>query len=1559
MEAGGYAEKLGNRYEASWVAYQLLRLLDEKITSVTVEPLGDDEVGTDVIVENENNSLEHHQCKAGAGEAEYWSAALLFGKGILKNAFEQIERGNRDFYVVSPLPSKQLSDLRDSAKNSPADINQYYEHQIGTSKTRKKDFDYICQKLGLDNGNAADLERIRTFLAHFHVHAYTIDTQTNERLSDYANKLFIGNPNKLLSFLKHYADNGDKLRTRITTAQLFQDLLKAGFETKTLEADERIAPVVKNLSANFEQSITPYLITNTLIRRPELAELVLSTEQNVVTLLMAEAGMGKSALLLELKKELESKGTIVAPVRLDRCKLEASADGFGQSLGFSYSPVYSLAKYAGSTKVVILLDQLDAIRWTAAHSDNALHVCHELVRQVISLRKSGTDICIIFASRDFDINEDIALSAWLNSIEDYLYKIKLSTLSDATVKNFIKPYQSYESLSESQKSTLKIPLWLSIYISIAVSEEHAPDFANKLELVKRYWDNRLLEANKITDSTHNQSVISELLHQMMSKSKFSVAESSLNNISLTALKTLFSVGLITIQNKQISFRHQALFDYQVGVKLFNAAQTSSEKLQEEIGNFSQQTLTRREHLKYAMSMLLIESQRDFCETALYLLQSDKIRFHLKYLLFNSLKEIQEIKSPAKNLINQVAKSPELLPHFLSSTCYSNSALVQYLADKGWINEWLNTANGEDLTLKIISILRSVADETPSVVLETLQPFIGKSKEWDNKVYDALCWDMENDSDEMFEVRKQLLATGVNARFIHWKAIAVKNPMRTLDLLEMLLEHYREVLGSPKYTSRVKIDAISNRDTFTESDIEGIEKLANHIPQEALSRLLAKIDSIVSDIEDDQVHETWLQNDRQSNYDAVESITYCVFSVIDRAADELQNQSKVLNEILTPYFTSTSPVLNHLLARLLLRYPTSKADLVISWLLDMSHKRLNCGNTYVEPEWKLPGQLLVKFSPYCSTDLLQKLEANIYSFPFNKGVDYYKRCLVSRRRGIYYSYWGELQYFLLPTLDSTRISDKSKQLICILTRKFVGYTDKDFCSAFHLRHSGGMVTSPLPLGNVLSDAKWSKLILSPNDRSNRKRWQQAGKGTIHESSIEQFARSLEIAVTNQPIRFTQLALTLPKNIAKDYIEWLYYGLANTDKNKVNEKYKDEWELCPVHLIEKVINYFGHEGYEYQVVRILEKRIADEGCSEKIRDLLVTLSKTAKDPEPKTLNVTVNNESNELESAPISTLSSNAINCCRGVAYSAIGNLYWKSENLIEKYISSLDDVINDPHPAVNYSASNLLLPLFNHNRKLAHKKFLALCNKDLRMSCIHGNYYFFNDGFSDHSNFIEQYTELVLQMKSSDFDEVKKEAGRQITARWFFYSLFDKEISAITQWELPLKSGAASVMSQFLSESRYNTHIKKLLPLYETLANDDDKQILEKIGRSVSNENYWTRMDANAFFSVLANSRAALYSLWEIFHSLDESKINLVGISNELLQLVKNAVNSDVADKSQRTMNIRDSELIKVLQRLYEEAADDEDDDAINQCLDIWDYLLNAQIYSAIDATAKLDNSMLQ
>ncbi len=245
-----------------------------------------------------------------------------------------------------------------------------------------------------------------------------------------------------------------------------------------------------------------------------------------------------------------------------------------------------------------------------------------------------------------------------------------------------------------------------------------------------------------------------------------------------------------------------------------------------------------------------------------------------------------------------------------------------------------------------------------------------------------------------------------------------------------------------------------------------------------------------------------------------------------------------------------------------------------------------------------------------------------------------------------------------------------------------------------------------------------------------------------------------------------------------------------------------------------------------------------------------------------------------------------------------------------------------------------------------------------MTCADGSHYFFNDGFTEDGGFREDYIKLVPRMMASEFHDVLKEAGKQIIARWFFYGLFDSEIENFSNWKLSIRSGACSVVDKFLGESRYNNNIIKLLPIYRTLTNDSDKKILEKIGRSVNSENFWNRLDAKLFINALFHSEAALYSLWQIFHYMDENCERILDYSENLLVLIKNIVNSTVENKNQRHLSLRESDLVKVLQRLYEEASDDENNDAINQCLDIWDYLLKAGVYSAMSATEKLDNGML-
>ena len=50
-ETGGRADKMGNRYEHNWIIYELIDVLREKVQSVTIEALGDEEEGVDLAVE--------------------------------------------------------------------------------------------------------------------------------------------------------------------------------------------------------------------------------------------------------------------------------------------------------------------------------------------------------------------------------------------------------------------------------------------------------------------------------------------------------------------------------------------------------------------------------------------------------------------------------------------------------------------------------------------------------------------------------------------------------------------------------------------------------------------------------------------------------------------------------------------------------------------------------------------------------------------------------------------------------------------------------------------------------------------------------------------------------------------------------------------------------------------------------------------------------------------------------------------------------------------------------------------------------------------------------------------------------------------------------------------------------------------------------------------------------------------------------------------------------------------------------------------------------------------
>lgn len=1542
LEAGGFAEKLGNYFETNWIAYQFIRLLEEKIAYVTVEPIGTDEVGVDVIIGRLDGKTEHHQCKAGNGSNEFWTLSALNSTSILKNAKFQIEQGTEEFNLVSPLTCKLMSDLRLIALNYNGIPKDFLTYQINSSAERQKDFSQLCTYLGLDIQQDSHLERAISFLQKFVVTSYSEDTYQRNELIDKASILFFDQPINVINFLKTYPVGFNRLRQKITASQLLNDLETHDFNLKIIPNDERITTVIKQLSEEFVNFIEPHLITHNVIPRPEINEIIESVNEKAITLIKAEAGMGKSVLLLDLHHQLLTQNIISIPIRLDRKHPENNIDKFGQDLGFPSSPISCLKNFSKNQKVVIILDQLDAIRWTGSHSSNALEICRQLVRQLLRLRQEKIQISIVLASRDFDVQEDAALSSWISSLTSHLNEISISKLDESIVSNLIKNYEIYSSLTEEKKKTLQIPLWLNIYLTIAERIQSAPQFTNKLELVRLFRENRLdlLEYSHHISKQDAIKLIDTIVEQMSHNSLLNINENTLPLGSQNTLHALISVGLLSKQNTRISFRHQALYDYQIGLKLFNGAITSADNLIQMLGNRNQQTLTKREHLKYALNLLLETDQTSFCNSIRAIIFNEYIRFHLKYLALNSLKNIKDLKKPAKLLINDIIAEPSLFINFLNNSCYENVAVLSYLSEKKYLNDWLNSQNPEllDITLRL---LQSIADYSPDLVLSEMIPFIGKSEQWDKYVYNTLCWDIANDSSEMFEVRKQLILSGCYVNFINWKELSRKSPLRALDLIELMLDHYKDIIEIDYYSKeRSNKPKFSNRDNWSSIELDEIITLADTIPQITLQKLLDHLNNLLSSANNEEQSYQWLSKNNRYNDNPIASLINGIVKLLEKSAEKLSDQSNILFELIHNYSRNQNLVFNHIFARIIIHLSLDYSDFVIEWLLSNPEVRFKCGNTYKEPAWILSGKIIEIFSPSCSENLFYELENKILFF---SSFDYeeVKIQFRYRKQGYFLHYWGETQYFLLPKLDKRRLSLESKQMIQVLNRKFAQTRSSDFCKFYEAK--SGWVSSPIREANQLSDKAWTDLILKPATQFNSFRLKRINGNTLAEASIKQFSNDLSTATKNQPVRFCQLALSLPKNIDSQYIEAFFQGIRDSSLSNVTEQYCDNWQPPPIELIEELLAHFSLTDDGHALIDLLATRI--KILSPKYIKKIEFLAINSKDPLQGQLNIYNSEKGNDPKVISAEELRGNTINCVRGKAYSLIADLFWENEQYALDNKHFVDSAINDPHPAVNMAALELMTPFLKYDEDFAFTRFLTLCKKDVRMTCGYESNHFFNNGFT--TKYQKDLISLVLKMLSSDYEEVRKEAARQIYARWYFYDLFQDEIKKIFKDNSVLKEGCTSVVKQLLCERHGDENLEKLQTSFEILVNDNNKNILLSISTCAGHNGFWNKTNSVELFKIFATSKAAHFNLYSLFRYFENTTESYSVYSSSLLSLVINITTKSTDSSESRNANLLDAEIIKVVQRLYDEATEDEDSETLNICLDIWDYVFQSDAYSSL------------
>lgn len=1524
-ETGGRADKLGNRYESRWVVKQLLRLLNEEIASVTIEAIGEEEEGVDLWITNLDSSKECHQCKARNASKEYWDLSDLAARKVFQKAKKHLD-SNKDisYYLISAVAGMMLNDLIIRAKNSNDNSEDFYEYQIGKSGPEvKRAFKSFIRYMVLDdtiNGR----KKAHYYLNKMHIIQYPDDMNSKYDLNENIKFLFVGNADAIYSLISNYTIENEMLGREITAYMLNKYLQsQSGIVIRQLHKDERIIPRFDYFNKEYFSSFIP--INNSIIHRIESDNCYKEIINGTSIIIHGKAGCGKSGCIFELLKQLKENNIVHLALKLDRRIPEHTSEIYGESLGLPASPIFCIDAVSKGCEAVLILDQLDAIRWTNNHSSTALEVCKEMIREAEYVNKyRNKKLILVFVCRTFDFKNDRGIKVLFSNNEDKdelpsWKEIIIGEMDDDNVKAIVG--NTYLNLLKQLQVLLRTPSNLYIWTNIE-EKRRTNTYCTSIDLIKQWWDQLQYNYEFMGKSSGQLIDLKDKIVKNIDRTgKLMILEQLLGGFSILGKEYLLSCGLLLTNGNQIGFVHQSFYDYFSMEKMLNQL-FEGVSIFTIIGPKIKQVPMKRYHLQMLFENLMAYDMDKFIRVGKELLQNVEFRFYIKYVFLEVLGQAESISQNAglflsENLINSYWKN-----HIIDAVLMGHPTFIRFLIQEGYISTWLKSEQGRDIGYVL---LRSVNTAIPDELTSLLYPFAFKDAETDYKIFGSLCRNIEDDSDNMFEfrleimiMRPQLLNT-----YFHWDAILDSRPERAIRMLDLLVKN-------------IHVEKKNNTHHLEQKTIEKFIETAKEKPLyiwKTFMPYLAEVTYNITNIYDEKL-DIW-----ESKQYIDHNYGRAYVNMIKASAQVLiEENPKELLALSEQYFDNSSLIVNEILLYIMEILPNEYSDYTLNWLMEKPYQRLFNYTGKNEEYLYSAKQIINKHSKSCSEVTFYKLEDTLYyfheedellsakyRFEFNRE---------NRKSGTsllaYWPYWGNVQYYLIPSLDCQRTSRMIKELEVVLQRRF-----KNF-ETHHKRSkvTGGFVGSTIGSNaDKISDKQWLRIIENKKTyRDWHERWPR-GEGAILESSPEQFARNLQIIGEKDPNRVARLALNFSDDVDNHYVSAVYHIIGQIEPNMENTE-KEYWKIVGVDLAQKLFLRFSNRddiNVATSFCRALSNR-AGENWNDEVISIVSNLAKNHTNPEEGKMNVW---SSKDKEGKTVNMLRSNSMNCVRGCAAEAIAALIWQDQDRYDKLKDPVEAIVHDKHLAVNMAAIECLCPIMNINREAATNWFIDLAMKDLRIVAHPYAYNLFYHLFQANEEIIK---ETVLLMYQSEYEDVSEVGARHVANMNLLYGCFEDVIFEDAQKTKAQKQGILELAINLLKHRKLHDKCKKIIELFlndkENLSNSYS-QILYK--GSVSAE------EDLEFIIKIVTAKTNRFMMHSFVDFIDENDPPVEGFKDIILGMCQNIVlNMQVEANNVRSeLYEMAPELSRLIASLYDRTQDNLE---VNQkCLDMWDMMFESRI----------------
>ena len=1499
--AGGTSDKLGNRYEGRWTVLCMVDVMDEKADSISLEPPGID--GIEFFLRRKGK-LEYHQVKRQKSGRGRWTLSGLEDPQVqvLSDFWRSLSNPDVSCVFVSTQDADELQRLAMDARDAVS-LTEFEQKYL--NPTLSGDFAKLLQKWGncsrTDAYEALKRVKVQTVGENFLVN--TVDN----RLA----ALVEGDPETVRLELAELALNS--IRNELTAHDIWHYLLEErGFRRREWGKDPHVLAAVDKVNDCYLSRLHKQAIAGKVIPRDEVDTIVArltSSDDNLGVLVVGEAGVGKSGVILQAVEALRKKGIPLIAFRVDRLDPTDSPDRVGEQLHLPGSPAHVLANIAKGRDCVLVIDQLDEVSTASGRNPHFF----ECVDRIIDQAKAYPQMRLLLACRKFDLDYDYRFKR-LTGEKGIAETVTINRLSHEKVREVVAGLGlEARLLNNNQLKLLSIPLHLRLLAEVAEgSKPNVLNFRTAKDLYDKFWDDKKDSIRARGNSEHWTDVIYTLCDYMSKNQRLSAPKARVDRYGKTA-ELMASEHILVSDGQQYSFFHEGFFDYAFARRFAG----EDEELLNFLGSGEQQHLFRRAQVRQIL-VYQRDADRDRYLTDLEaLITSPNVRFHIKKVVFALLAALDDPTPEEWEIIAPlIGKQADPITQQVWQILRSSVHWFQLLDSLGLIEQWLRNENDERIeqTVRLLSIMQR---QIPDRVAELAEPFIGVSEAWRHRLNYLIQGAELVTERRFFDFFLRLIHEGMldqprgsidSTRHFSMQIYSLpqQRPDWACEAISCYLNRYLDLslaAGQPNL-----FDHNSGTLPHSQFDEQIVMASARQAPRAFIEHLfpfMLRVIELTSIRENDPpwFDSIWYYRPYGKGYHIHNALLSGMEEAISNlAANHPEDFATFAEQQLR---SSNFETIQFLLIRAYTANGERFADEAIDYLCEQPVRlqtgySAGNGNTQAAPYWATR-QLIEATTPHCTEEKLLQLQAII--------LDYYtgyEKSYMGRQ------FRGYPQLVLLDAIATSRRTDAINHRLQEWKRKFTNLEWLKPLGKIEAPKSSQawLVGSPISekAADKMTDKQWLKAIARYDYNDVRDRFQRTGQII---GGAYQLSTLLERQVKKEPVRFAKLICRFPDRTNSSYFDAVLRGLAEVELDI-------ETAFLVCQRCHQLPNYPCGRW-----ISGLIKKLADLLWSKEAFDIVTWYA--LNDPNP------------EQESWPTET--------SKGSAVSAIAQLIFADNSRASYFQKSLQQIVQDSSIGVRSCAAEALTAMLNYDRDIAVSLFQQLCNTEDALLGTPTVEYFLCYALQTH---FEVLASIVERMIRSDLPEVVKVGTRQACRA----ALIIEEARSLAELCLSNTETHRIAATEIFVANFRQAHFRKfcedvLIKLFQ----DSAEPVRCQAARCFLHFEGDELGDYMSLVEAFVDSPAFFSDDYNLIYALEKTTAKLPdAVTYRVCDRFIEGLKSDDADVSQRA-RLEADKVSKLLLQLYSQSKNQE---LQLRCLDLIDFMTQMEVYQLAEALTQYE-----